>query len=201
VVNGLVLPRSAELGRWLFRHRTWLPVPFAIALLIVSPPKTLAVVRWGPILILAGEALRIWSVRHIGVISRTRADRSGPLVLTGPFAIVRNPLYIGNLLLWSGMACWAGALWAVPVSWLIFFPYYVLISRWEEHLLQTRFGDPYRTYQHRVNAWLPHLRVSADVFAPASHTWRETFFSERGTLVAVAVMAALMSLKIAWARF
>jgi protein-S-isoprenylcysteine O-methyltransferase Ste14 len=196
----LVLPRSAELGRWLFRHRTWLPVPFAIALLIVSPPKTLAVVRWGPILILAGEALRIWAVRHIGVISRTRADRSGPLVLTGPFAIVRNPLYVGNLLLWSGMACWAGAFWAVPVSWLIFFPYYLLISRWEEHLLQARFGDPYRTYQQRVNAWLPRLRVSADVFAPASHTWSETFFSERGTLVAVAVMATLLSLKIAWAR-
>jgi protein-S-isoprenylcysteine O-methyltransferase Ste14 len=169
-----------------------------VTLLIVNPPTTLTLVRWGPLLTLAGEALRLWAVRHIGVISRTRADRSGPLVETGPFAIVRNPLYVGNVLIWSGMACWAGALWAVPLSWLIFVPYYVLISRWEESLLEARFGDPYRTYQQRVRAWLPYLTVSSDVFAPAMHTWRETLFSERGTLVAIAVMATFLSLKIVW---
>ncbi len=152
--------------------------------------------RWGPILTVAGEALRIWAVRHIGVISRTRADRSGPLVVTGPFAIVRNPLYVGNLLIWTGMACWAGAVWALPVCWLFFFPYYVLIGRWEEHLLETRLGAPYRAYQRRVNAWLPRVPVFADVFAPASHSWRETFFSERGTLIAIVVMAIALSAKI-----
>ena len=139
-------------------------------------------------------------MRHIGVISRTRADRSGPLVVTGPFAIVRNPLYVGNLLIWSGMACWAGALWAVPLCWLIFVPYYVLISLWEEQLLETRLGEPYRAYQRRVHAWLPRVPTSADVFAPASHTWRDTLFSERGTLVAIVVMAAVLSAKIVWKR-
>ncbi|HEY7440912.1 MAG TPA: isoprenylcysteine carboxylmethyltransferase family protein [Vicinamibacterales bacterium] len=171
-----------------------------MTLLLVSPPPTLSVVKWGPLLAFAGEALRIWAVRHIGVISRTRADRSGPLVVTGPFAIVRNPLYVGNMLIWSGMACWAGALWAVPLSWLMFGPYYVLISRWEESLLQERAGDPYRAYQQRVKAWLPRLWLSRDVFAPATHSWRETFFSERGTLVAVAVMGLLLSLKMVWAH-
>jgi protein-S-isoprenylcysteine O-methyltransferase Ste14 len=148
----------------------------------------------------AGEALRIWAVRHIGVISRTRADRSGPLVVSGPFAIVRNPLYVGNLLIWSGMACWAGARWALPVCWLIFVPYYVLISRWEEQLLTTRLGEPYRAYKRRVNAWLPRVPDSAEVFARASYSWRDTLFSERGTLVAIVVMATLLTAKIVWVR-
>lgn len=149
---------------------------------------------------MAGEALRIWAVRHIGVISRTRADRSGPLVVSGPFAIVRNPLYVGNLLIWSGMACWAGARWALPVCWLIFVPYYVLISRWEEQLLTTRLGEPYRAYKRRVNAWLPRVPNPAEVFARASYSWRDTLFSERGTLMAIVVMATLLTAKIVWVR-
>lgn len=167
---------------------------------MVGPPRTLALVAVGPVLTLAGETLRLWAVRHIGVISRTRADRSGRLVMTGPFALVRNPLYVGNLLLWSGMSCWAGAVWALVVCWLVFFPYYAVMIRWEEYLLETRVGEPYRGYRRRVNAWFPRFPVSADVFASANYSWRETLFSERGTLVAIAVMATLLSMKIAWAR-
>ena len=44
------------------------------------------------------------AVHHIGVISRTRSDRLGPLVASGPFALVRNPLYLGNIALWVGFA-------------------------------------------------------------------------------------------------
>jgi hypothetical protein len=72
----------------------------------------------------------------------------------------------------------------------------VLIGRWEEHLLESRLGAPYRAYQSRVNAWLPRVPVYADLFATPAHSWRETFFSERGTLIAVVVMATVLSAKI-----
>ena len=52
----------------------------------------------------SGELLRLWGVHHIGAISRTRSDRLGPLVDTRPFALVRNPLYLGNIALWVGFA-------------------------------------------------------------------------------------------------
>ena len=45
----------------------------------------------------AGELIRLWGVHHIGAISRTRSQRLGPLVATGPFALIRNPLYVGNI--------------------------------------------------------------------------------------------------------
>src|SRR5207237_2659474 len=87
-----------RIGGWLFQHRTPIPVPLAVALLLipgqhVSNPKVFD--ASGAVLVAAGEWIRLWAVRHIGVISRTRSDRVGPLVSTGPFAHVRNPLYIG----------------------------------------------------------------------------------------------------------
>ena len=91
-----------RLGGRLFRQRTWLPLPLAAALLVIPPTaSTPAMPFWlaGLALILAGESLRLWSVHHIGAISRTRSDRLGPLTSSGPFALVRNPLYLGNIAL------------------------------------------------------------------------------------------------------
>src|SRR6202162_6426541 len=96
-----------RVGGWLFRHRTMTPVPLALAVLLVPEsraggPVALAVL--GAVLAAVGEGIRLWGVRHIGAISRTRSDRLGPLVASGPFAFVRNPLYLGNLGVSAGVA-------------------------------------------------------------------------------------------------
>jgi hypothetical protein len=110
-------PRFERAGAWLFRRRTSIPVPLALALLFIpapEPPST--TVRWlGVALVACGEGLRLWAVRHIGVISRTRSDRLGPLVETGPFALIRNPLYVGNLALWVGFTLSARLVPLVPL--------------------------------------------------------------------------------------
>ena len=132
-------------GSWLFRQRSWLPVPIALVLLLV---------RWGmlrhpilpvagPFLVLAGEGLRWWAVGQIGVISRTRSTRLGPLITTGPFTLCRNPLYVGNLLIWAGFTVWSGLLWMLPITLGIFIVYYRSIIEWEEALLTERFGEAY----------------------------------------------------------
>ena len=69
----------------------------------------------GLTLVAVGESIRLWAVRHIGVISRTRSDRLGPLVANGPFRYLRNPLYLGNILLWLGFALSARLPWLVPI--------------------------------------------------------------------------------------
>ena len=104
---------------------------------------------------MCGEALRLWAVRHIGVISRTRSDRLGPLVETGPFALIRNPLYVGNLALWVGFTLSARLVWLVPIVLIILGLEYHAIVRWEESLLESRRGDEYRAYAGRVPRWIP----------------------------------------------
>jgi protein-S-isoprenylcysteine O-methyltransferase Ste14 len=171
-------------------------------------PFSWTLVGAGLILTAGGEILRLWSVHHIGVISRTRSGRLGPLVTTGPFAIVRNPLYIGNMLLWIGLALTAHLVWAAPVVALLLLAEYHLIVRWEEQLLQSRYGDVYLRYAGRVPRWWPapahgwrrerRGRGGRAATETTTYSWRETLFSERGTLIAIAVGYVLLWLK---ARF
>ena len=195
-------------GGWLFRQRTWLPLPLVAALLVIPPPAGDAARAFtsfwlaGALVVAAGEAIRLWAVLHIGAISRTRSDRLGPLVASGPFAYVRNPLYLGNILLWTGFAIAARLVWLAPVIAVLLALEYHAIVRWEEGLLAERIGAPYRQYVARVPRWLPSPAAAAAPAGAVTFSWRQTFFSERGTLIAIGAGFLLLSLK-AWlvARF
>jgi protein-S-isoprenylcysteine O-methyltransferase Ste14 len=213
---------TIQLGGWLFRHRTALPLPVAVAILalrIGEAPPSARLVAAGVAVTLLGELIRLWGVHHIGVISRTRSERLGPLVASGPFAILRNPLYVGNIALWVGFALTARLVWLAPVILLLLGLEYHAIVRWEERLLESRLGDAYRAYATRVPRWWPTfnrgarpstgsgradpgpLMVSLSNHghsrgaAVTPHSLRETLFSERGTLLAIAAGYLLLWLK------
>lgn len=213
---------TIRLGGWLFKRRTSLPVPVGLALLIIPASETRLswlLVAAGVALTAAGEGLRLWGVHHIGAVSRTRSERLGPLIDSGPFALVRNPLYIGNVLLWVGFALVARLVWLAPAIVLLLGLEYHAIVRWEERLLEERIGDAYRDYTQRVGRWMPTRRGQgrrkpAPTMPPISTTrsepgrlqppptasaatfsWGDTLFSERGTLVAVAAGYFLLWLK------
>jgi protein-S-isoprenylcysteine O-methyltransferase Ste14 len=187
----------------------------AIAILFLRVGETapsVPLATAGVVVTLLGEALRMWGVHHIGVISRTRSDRLGPLIASGPFAILRNPLYVGNIALWVGFALTARLVWLAPVVLVLLGLEYHAIVRWEEQLLESRLGDAYRDYAARVNRWLPTVSGfnrreilsettgSTDFAASAvrrdPYSWRETFYSERGTLIAIAVGYLLLWWKL-----
>jgi protein-S-isoprenylcysteine O-methyltransferase Ste14 len=187
-----------RLGGWLFRHRSIIPVPISLALLIIPAGEAAPSARLplaGAGVVVLGEALRLWGVHHIGVISRTRSDRLGPLITTGPFAHVRNPLYLGNIALWTGFAICARLLWLAPVITAVLALEYHAIVRWEEQLLAARLGGHYDEYRRAVPRWIPSMRR---VVSTSGGRWRDTFFSERGTLLAIAAGFLLLWLK---ARF
>ena len=195
---------ASRLGGWLFRQRTWLPLPLVAALLLIpAEPDAAGVPLWitGALVVAIGEGIRLWAVHHIGAISRTRSDRLGPLISSGPFGLIRNPLYVGNILLWTGFAIVAQLVWLAPVAIVLLALEYHAIVRWEEGLLAQRIGQPYEQYVARVPRWLPSLsssRPETPTPVVAAFSWRETLFSERGTLIAIAAGFLLLWLK---ARF
>lgn len=192
--------KLARLGKWLFTYRTSLPLPI-VAVLLAWPPAAATLhlstplMLTGLLIILAGEGLRAWGVHQIGAISRTRSDRTGPLIDTGPFSIVRNPLYLGNILLWVGFAVSARLLWFAPIALLLLGLEYHAIVRWEETLLEERLGDSYRRYMQDVPRWIPRLAAQRQSEGIARFSWIDTLYSERGTLIAIVVGLALLAIK------
>jgi protein-S-isoprenylcysteine O-methyltransferase Ste14 len=186
-------------GAWLFRQRTWIPLPLALTLLLLRPaagPHSPLTIAAGVAIVGCAELLRLWAVHHIGAVSRTRSERLGPLVRSGPFAFIRNPLYVANIALWTGFAVMARLTWLVPVFVAVLGLEYHAIVRWEEQLLKSRRGDEYRAYIREVPRWIPSFRLPGGPHGiGVRDSWRDTFFSERGTLIAIAVGCLALWLK------
>lgn len=102
--------------------------------------------------ILMGLAIRGWASTHCGYGSR--GERR--LTRTGPYAIVRNPLYIGNLLVLAGLTFASELVWLVPITLLWGWGVYSLvITTYEEPRLVRWYGEDYRRYRRSVPAWIP----------------------------------------------
>jgi protein-S-isoprenylcysteine O-methyltransferase Ste14 len=99
---------------------------------------------------LAGVMLIALSVRAISALELAGirpTGAAGALQITGPYHLVRHPLYLGWVLLVFGAAHWTGdRLTFAAISTL----YLVLAVPWEERSLEGEFGDAYRQYRRQV---------------------------------------------------
>lgn len=178
-----------------------MPIPFLIVMLLYAEPTMNTLLIGGAVAML-GELLRFWGVAYAGSLTRVTGSVGAPeLVVAGPFAFVRNPLYVGNILLYVGVAVMSSALW----PWLTiatgayFFYQYMMIVSLEEEFLHSHFGALYTNYQSSVPKFVPRLR-------PFSHPsqerqrpeWRSAVKSEARTLQAIALV--IVALIVLWQR-
>jgi protein-S-isoprenylcysteine O-methyltransferase Ste14 len=114
----------------------------------------------GALTFVAGTALLMWSaglmaVRGQGTPFPFDAPRS--LVITGPYAFIRNPQVVGGLLQGGGLLLtirsplFACCLAAGVLLWQ------VVLRPWEEAALVERFGAEYEAYRASVTCWIPRL--------------------------------------------
>ena len=133
-------PRDKLLGK-IRLAALWIAGGAIVALGLVGRPDPLG---WGVGLVVAGlgVGVRSWAA---GYLIKSRA-----LITGGPYAYVRNPLYLGNVLLTLGATFISELLWFVPIAIALFLVQYLPIVRWEESILIERFGEEYRAYCRRV---------------------------------------------------
>jgi protein-S-isoprenylcysteine O-methyltransferase Ste14 len=177
---------AAQIGAVLFRHRGWLPLLF-LGIPLVMPGST-SPFRWeiGLALIVIGEMIRLAGVAAAGTVTRRRSRNVQRLVTYGIFSWVRNPLYIGNFLIWIGFVTISGVLWFLPAAVLLFAVEYELIVRYEEGVLESIFGREYLDYKNCTPRWIARPPKSE---APVGeHHWAEAFKSEISTFLQYAVL-------------
>jgi protein-S-isoprenylcysteine O-methyltransferase Ste14 len=183
---------SARIGAVLFRHRGWLPVPFLLVPLLAH--GVIEPLNWviGLLLIVLGEAVRLSGVAAAGTVTRRRSRTVQRLVTYGVFAWMRNPLYVGNFLIWIGFTVISGVLWFIPLAVLLFAIEYTLIVRYEEGVLESIFGAEYLRYKSHTNRWLPSPPADDD---EGEHHWAEAWRSEISTFLQYLVIAGLFIAK------
>ena len=147
--------QAARIGAVLFRYRGFLPVPFLLLPLLVPGQQTRTGWVAATVFILAGEAFRLAGVSAAGTVTRRRSRDVQRLVTYGIFSWMRNPLYVGNLLIWVGFVIGSGVLWFLPIALLLFAVEYSLIVRYEEGVLESIFGHEYVAYKQRTPRWVP----------------------------------------------
>lgn len=185
-----------RLGRAWFQYRSFSPIPLFLLVLVLPPNfelSLLAKILVGTLMIF-GEFLRIWGVAYAGSVTRTRGDAMNSLVHSGPFRFVRNPLYIGNLLLYVGCAVFFGFSYLSLFMFVYFALQYSLIVSYEEENLKKHFGTTYEDYQRKVPRWF--FRLNPGIY-PSVHecNWRAALRSERTTLILIFCMMVLYGVK------
>jgi protein-S-isoprenylcysteine O-methyltransferase Ste14 len=185
---------SARLGGVLFRNRSWIPIPF-LAVPLLAPGR-MSVANWivGTLLVAAGEAVRLSGVAAAGTVTRRRSRDVQRLVTYGVFGWVRNPLYVGNFLIWMGFTVISGVYWFLPIAAVLFALEYTLIVRYEEGVLESIFGPEYLGYKSRTPRWLPRPPRGTDRES-GPHRWREAVRSETSTFLAYAGLVVAFAVK------
>lgn len=76
---------------------------------------------------------------------------------TGPYSVVRNPLYVGRIVNFTGLAMLSGSWEYTALVYLVSVLIYERISIYEEQFLASKFGDAHRAWAESVPALLPRL--------------------------------------------
>ena len=148
-----------NIGNFFFKYRSYTPIPL-VAVILYNAQLANAYVVLGLIFIILGELIRFWSVSYAGGITRTTTVGATTLCTAGPFAHTRNPLYIGNMLMYNGIVLIAGAsniFSMLMLTWLFFIIQYFLIINLEEQTLTRIFGTAYLDYTKNVPRLFPRL--------------------------------------------
>lgn len=187
-----------DIRNFFFKYRSYTPVPLALMIIYFARESSL-LLPYGVILLVLGEALRIWAVAYAGGETRTRKVGAPSLCTAGPFARVRNPLYVGNMFMYGGIVLIAGApnIWGMFALTLIFFlVQYSLIVSLEEETLEKLFGLDYQTYRKNVPSIFPRFTpwINDDNRRPMS--LRRTLRTEKRTLQNVVMTLLFITARI-----
>jgi len=191
------------LGNFLFKYRN-LVFPLLFVLLALGTEPFLGnrqTEKWiyvaGFVIALSGQVIRALTIGLAYIVRGGRGKKvyAKTLVKDGIFAHCRNPLYLGNILIVSGLGVVADS----TVFYFIGIPFFVLsymaIIKAEESYLSGKFGEEYREYCGKVNSLIPDLSGIRTTLQSMTFNWRRLLVKEYGTTYAWITVMILLIVK------
>ncbi|HDP95188.1 MAG TPA: hypothetical protein ENN40_07505 [Candidatus Aminicenantes bacterium] len=186
-----------QLGMWLFRHRSYSPLPMIVLVLVCFPPRYYGdaqpwITAAAVITAFLGEAVRVLTVGfvHHGTSGRESYLRADALNVTGAYSLVRNPLYIANTLIYCGILFFWGNPWAFFLMLAFLCGQYTLIILGEESYLHRKYASKYQEYTQRV----PRIIPGKSEFRPAESVfqWRRVIVKENDSIFNMLAMFLIL---------
>jgi len=137
---------SEYLRQSISRNRVTLSFAAAAFFLYYAAPTRTSVLAGIPFIIL-GEIMRIWASGYI--------KKNEELSQSGPYAITRNPLYVGNFLIGTGFSIITSRALLILLYLAAFIYIYRLTIQDEEAFLSSKFGETFSRYKARVPVFFP----------------------------------------------
>jgi len=178
-----------DIRQFFFKNRSYTPLPLAFAIIFFADPSGSASII-GFLLVFIGEIIRLNGVHYAGGATRTKKVGAPALCTSGPFGYVRNPLYLGNIIIYAGVVLMAGGLFMwqlLGITVAFFFLQYGLIISLEEEILTGKFGSEYRLYLTTVPRFIPRMTSWSGHNKTSPLTWGKTFRTERRTFQVAAI--------------
>ena len=189
-------------GQWLFRWRSYLPLLFLVLFIPAFANYHYLCESYAVNLIWEIVCLCIGlfgSVIRCLVIGYAPANTSGrntknqiadTLNTTGVYALVRNPLYLGNFFMWAAPILFVHTWWLVIIYVLAFALYYERIIITEEAFLSQKFGDDYMRWASQTSAFFPrHFHwQKPDLPFSWKHILRREYHGLFGLIAAITVV-------------
>jgi len=114
---------------------------------------------WPAVLLIAtGAALYLWCLWLFATVGRGTPgpwDAPRRFVAVGPYRWVRNPIYIGAVLVVCGEAWLFGSIPLLVYTGAMAVVCHLFVIGYEERALARRFGTGYDAYRSRVSRWIP----------------------------------------------
>ena len=189
-------------GTVFFKYRNLLfPVVLVLLLLTVRPSVMLHhpgldqfLGRGGFVVALVGELVRIATIGfdYIDRGGKRKQVSASRLVHRGMYGLTRNPMYVGNLMIVTGVVMVSGA----PLAYLTVIPFFLFVYHAiilaEEEFLRTKFGPEYEAYCASVPRFFPSCRGAGRAFTDMQFNFRRPFKQDLSTITWVALVLTAM---------
>ena len=142
-----------------------------------------------------GLLIRVYTVGHTPRFTsgrNTDEQIAETLNTTGLYSTLRHPLYLGNFLMWWGLALLTGNIWFNVTFILFYWLYYERIMFAEEQFLRRKFGQTYTSWAEGVPAFIPAL--SQFKKPNLSFSWRKVLKKEKNGLFAMFILFCLFDI-------
>jgi protein-S-isoprenylcysteine O-methyltransferase Ste14 len=183
-----------KIGNFFFKYRNVLFPIFALSIFIPSPSlfteKIFGLGYYripfiaGLVIAMLGQTIRALTIgfRYIVRGGKNKKVYAEDLVTDGIFHHCRNPLYVGNILMLTGVGLLSNSFVFIGVIVPLFCFIYQAIVSAEENYLDAKFGSQYKAYRHEVNRWIPSLKGLGETMESMTFNWKRYIINEYNTV-------------------